>query len=297
MRSAAARATVWVVLSACGFGAIAIFTTVGTRAGSPLLNLLAWRYILASLVLGGLALSQRLLRANGAVARVVAITGVGQALVAVVSLSALRYIPAATLAFLFYTFPAWVAVLARLRHSEPLTPRRLTALALSLGGVFVMVGSPAANGASLNVTGVALALVAALLYAVYIPIIGALQRGHGALATSTYMAVGAGIILGVTAATRGELTLAMTPVVWGASLGLALISTVIAFLLFLRGLDVLGPVRTAIISTVEPFVTALLGAWVLDQPLSQSTLLGGALIAAAVVLLQLRANNDSGRNR
>ncbi|HJQ19932.1 MAG TPA: EamA family transporter, partial [Gemmatimonadaceae bacterium] len=66
------------------------------------------------------------------------------------------------------------------------------------------------------------------------------------------------------------------------------VSTTIAFLLFLRGLQVLGPVRTGIVSTVEPFATALLGALVLAQPLSASTGLGGALIAAAVIILQLR---------
>jgi drug/metabolite transporter (DMT)-like permease len=55
---------------------------------------------------------------------------------------------------------------------------------------------------------------------------------------------------------------------------------------------VLGPVRTAIVSTVEPFFTALMGAWLLDQPLTFTTLVGGALIAAAVILLQLRPSNN-----
>ena len=54
------------------------------------------------------------------------------------------------------------------------------------------------------------------------------------------------------------------------------------------GLVRLGPVRTAIVSTVEPFLTALLGVVVLSQPLTGPTLLGGALIVAAVVLLQFR---------
>src|SRR5205823_11075866 len=54
------------------------------------------------------------------------------------------YIPAGTLSFLFYTYPAWVAIIARLRRLEPLTPTRLVALAMSLFGVVVMVGSPTA---------------------------------------------------------------------------------------------------------------------------------------------------------
>ena len=53
--------------------------------------------------------------------------------------------------------------------------------------------------------------------------------------------------------------------------------------------------RTAIVSTVEPFFTALLGAWVLSQPLTRGTLVGGAMIAAAVVLLQLKSSDNGSR--
>ena len=54
---------------------------------------------------------------------------------------------------------------------------------------------------------------------------------------------------------------------------------------FMMGLMRLGPVRTAIVSTVEPFLTALLGAVVLSQGLPGKTMLGGLLIASAVVVL------------
>jgi drug/metabolite transporter (DMT)-like permease len=66
------------------------------------------------------------------------------------------------------------------------------------------------------------------------------------------------------------------------------VCTVLAFLAFMRGLGRLGPVRTAIVSTVEPFFTAVLGALVLGQAFGPATLAGGALIAAAVLLLQRR---------
>jgi drug/metabolite transporter (DMT)-like permease len=66
---------------------------------------------------------------------------------------------------------------------------------------------------------------------------------------------------------------------------------VVAFILFLRGLAVLGPVRTAIVSTAEPFFTAALAAPVLGQPITVRTVVGGVLIAAAVVLLQRPARS------
>ena len=68
---------------------------------------------------------------------------------------------------------------------------------------------------------------------------------------------------------------------------MALGCTVIGFMCFLRGLEMLGPVRTAIVSTVEPFWGALLASLVLAQPLTARTLTGGALVAAAVIILNL----------
>lgn len=283
--TSAGRATLFVVVAACSFGAIAILATLGTGAGAPLLMLLVGRYLLGGALLAvvaGLAGELRLDRAAG---RIVAYGGAGQVLVSIISLSALRYIPAATLAFLFYSYPAWVAIITKFRHSEPLTPMRMFALALSLSGIFVMVGAPGA--ASLHPAGVALALTAAVIYAVYVPLIGRLERDLPQRATATWMSLGAaGILLPITIA-AGDLTVSLHRTAWVAIVVLALVSTVLAFLAFLAGLRVLGPVRTAIVSTVEPFFTALMGAWLLGQPLTRATLLGGALIAAAVILLQL----------
>jgi drug/metabolite transporter (DMT)-like permease len=295
-RAAAGRATLMVTLSAAGFAAIAIFVTFATRAGASLLTVLSWRYLVAALVLGAVAvIGGSIRRVDRPGLTVMLVGGVGQSVIAVVTLIALRYIPAATLSFLFYTYPAWVAVFARVRKLEPLTPMRLFALGLSLAGIFVMVGAPGA--ASLHPLGVSLALIGALLYAIYVPMIGELQRNLPSVATATYMSAGAAIVLLACALVRDDMAIRLPAAAWIPILGLSLISTVGAFLVFLGGLRVLGAVRTAIVSTVEPFFTALLGAWLLDQPLTGTTLIGGALIAAAVLLLQVpTTTNGTGRS-
>ena len=68
---------------------------------------------------------------------------------------------------------------------------------------------------------------------------------------------------------------------------LAVLCTAVAFITFLRGLAVIGPVRTAIVSTIEPFWTVLLASLVLGQLLGPRVIAGGVLIAGAVVLLQV----------
>ena len=292
-RAASGRATLLVALSACGFGTIPIFVTLATRSGTPLIDVLVGRYGIAAVLLAGIAWITGTRRLQREGLRVFLVIGALQAVIAYMSLIALRYITAGSLSFLFYTYPAWVAIISRVRHSEPLTPLRLTALGLSLAGVLVMVGSPFAS--PLHPYGVLLALSSALIYAGYVPLIGELQRGLTPPATATYMTTGAAVVFLLVKVMSDGIDFHLNPVAVRSILGLAIISTTIAFVLFLRGLSVLGPVRTAIVSTIEPFCTALLGARFLGQPLTRATLLGGVFIAAAVVLLQMRSESQAGR--
>ena len=290
-----ARATALVAFSACCFGSISVLTVLATtRGGTSLPNLLFWRYALA---LAGFAL---VMAARGAradeprpgpaqTARLVLLGGAGQAAVAALSLSSLRWISAATLGFLFYTYPAWVALFAALRRTDAVDARRAIALVLSLAGTTLMVGLPAAGGGGTQLAwpGVALALAAAITYALYIPLLGRISAAAGPVGGSACVAAGAALLLGGWALVDGALTVRMSPLAWGAASTLALLCTVLAFVAFLSGLGVLGPVRAAIVSTVEPFWTAVLGAVLLAQPITLPTVGGGVLIAAAVLLLQL----------
>jgi drug/metabolite transporter (DMT)-like permease len=280
------RATLYVMFSACCFGSIPVLIIFATRSGARLVDLLAWRYIIAAAIFvvlsGGVGPLRRVGRRS---LPLLVFAGGGQAAVAFVSLSALRYIPTATLTFLFYTYPAWVAVTAALRRTEPLTGRRVVALALSLAGIALMIGTPSSGG--LHPLGVLLALASALLYATYIPVLEHLGRDLPPSVTSVFATGGAAAVLVAAAFTQGGLTVRFAPIAWIMILALAVVCTVLAFIAFLRGLATIGPVRTAIVSTVEPFWAALLGTGVLGQHLGPRTLIGGLFIAAAVVLLQL----------
>ena len=282
-----ARATLYVLFSACCFGSIGIFTTIAMRGGARLIDVLFWRYAIAAVLLVLVSGGMTAIRMPARRALPLGIlTGGGQAAVAFVTLSALRFIPVATLTFLFYTYPTWVAVISAVRGEERLTIPRVVALALSLSGIALMVGMPGAGG--LHPAGVALALFGALLYALYIPMINTLGAGLPPAVTSVFAAGGAAIIFLAATVGQGGPHVAASPATWGAIGMLAVLCTVIAFIVFLRALAVLGPVRTAIISTVEPFWAAILGGLVLGQRLAPRALLGGTLIAAAVILLQLR---------
>ena len=280
-------ATALIVFSVCCFGSISIVATVATRNGAVLLALLTWRYVGALASLAVIAGKAILAPANRARAWPVVVLGGGiQALIAFTTLASLEYITAATLGFLFYTYPAWVVVIAAVRRTEALTRSRLVALVLSLLGIVVMVGTPSAG--PIPVPGLLLALGAALLYAIYIPLINHLQRGIHPAAATAYISLGAAVAYLAIGAASGALSALIlpTPTAWLMAAILAIVCTTVAFITFLRALPVLGPVRTAIVSTVEPFYTAVAGAVFLGQPFAVETIAGGILIAAAVLLLQ-----------
>jgi drug/metabolite transporter (DMT)-like permease len=278
------RATLLIVLSALSFGSISVLTVLVTAAGVPLLTAMVWRYVLGATLLGVVARPAQLRAVpRQRVILLLVIGGCGQALITYLSLHALEYISVGPLAFLFYTYPAWVALLAAIRRTEKLTPVRVIALTLALAGVAIMVGVPEEN---LHPIGVILALGSALLYSAYLPALEHVQNGIPALAATFLLIVGAVIAFVIAALFSGDLFLPVGIAVWLEILLLALVATVIAFLTLIKGLSVLGPVRTAIVATVEPFFTAMLGIAVLGNELSVSTLFGGMLIAGAVLLIQ-----------
>lgn len=278
------RATLLIILSALSFGSISVLTVLITAAGVPLLTAMAWRYVLGVALLAVVARPSRLRTIpKRRVVQLLVIGGCGQALITYLSLHALEYIPVGPLAFLFYTYPAWVALLAALRKTEKLTTVRVIALTLALAGVTIMVGAPTEK---LHPIGVMLALGSALLYSAYLPALEHVQEGVPAIFATLLLILGAAITFVIAALLMGELYVPPSIAVWSEIFVLALVSTVIAFLTLIKGLAVLGPVRTAIIATVEPFFTATLGVMVLGNQLSASTLVGGVLIAAAVLLIQ-----------
>jgi drug/metabolite transporter (DMT)-like permease len=282
-----APGTIYTLLAATGFAGVAILTSLAIADGLSLATVLAWRYTLSAvvLVLWVGTHNYKRIRPNE-MFRLITLGGFGQALLVGLALSSLRYIPAATLAFLFYTYPAWVALVQSVRGAEKLNARRAAALGLSFLGIGVMVGMPGA--ASIDWRGVALALSAALVYGAYIPMMRWLAKDHPVAPVSAYTKIGSALAFLVMAVSQQSFTYSMSPSTWGVILALTIFSTVLPSVFFLMGLVRLGPVRTAIVSTVEPFLTALLGVLVLSQALTLPTLLGGLLIVAAVVLLQYR---------
>jgi drug/metabolite transporter (DMT)-like permease len=279
------RATLLIALSALGFGSISVLTLLITEAGLSLMTAMAWRYVIAALVLAAIApIAQLRSIPRFKIIRLVLIGGIGQAMITYFSLYALNYIPVGPLAFLFYTYPAWVALLGAVRRTERLTLVRVVALTMALIGVTIMIGAPTAE--KLHPIGTALALGSALLYTIYLPTLQHVQEGIPAMLSAFLLVCGAGLSFTLVTLLTGNMQLPTGGALWANLILLSMVSTVVAFSALIKGLAVLGPVRTSIIATVEPFFTAILGVLVLRDRLTAATLTGGVLIAGAVILIQ-----------
>jgi drug/metabolite transporter (DMT)-like permease len=279
------RATALIVVSSLGFGSLSTITLLAEHEGLSLLPAMLWRYLLAVVVLAAFIRKSAGMIDSRRALQLMIIGGVGQALITYLSLKALDYLPVGPLAFLFYTYPAWVAVISAVAGKEKLTVARVVALGVAMIGIAVMVGTPGKE--HLNKTGVSLALGIAFIYALYLPALHRVQSGIRPEIATLYLLAGVMVSFLVTAIVTGNAVVPRSFEQWKYVVLLAIICTVLAFSTLISGLRVLGPVSTSIISTIEPFFTAMLGVLVLGQPLVRVTLAGGALVAVAVVILQL----------
>jgi drug/metabolite transporter (DMT)-like permease len=94
----------------------------------------------------------------------------------------------------------------------------------------------------------------------------------------------AALVYGVIIAIKGaSFPGALSGWVWAGAF--AVISTVLAIVTFLAGLERTGATHAATLSTIEPVVTVILATIVLDERITPLRMAGGLLIMLAVIIL------------
>jgi len=276
--------------SAAAFGAMAAFGKLAYGAGATVGTLLSVRFVLAAALLWGLVLASGAARQIGArdVALALALGGCGYATQAGCYFTALTRIDASLLSLLVYTFPAIVAVAAIVLGRERADGRRLTALALALGGLALVVGGGTAAG-RLDPLGAALGLGAAVVYSTYILASEGVAGRVSPRLLAALVCTGAAVPLTIGAALAGELRPGeLTAAGWGWLAGIAVVCTVAAIGLFFAGLERVGPTTASILAAVEPLVTVVLAFALFGERLGALQLAGGAVMLGGVLVLNTR---------
>ena len=269
-----------VIISAASFGTLAIFGRYAYEGGLDTFTLLFLRFTLAAVLMGGVLIYRREgLPRGSALLRLIGMGALGYVGQSFSYLTAIKYASAGLVALLLYLYPTFVAILSVIFLKNRLTRLKLIALALATFGAALT-----ANPQGGDWTGVALAISAAAIYSVYIIVGAGVMRQVSPVQSSTVIFASAGAVYGVFTLIGGAHWPA-TSNGWTAVGAVVIVATVIPVFTFLAGLQRIGPTDASMLSTLEPVVTVILAALLFGEALSALTLLGGALILAAVVLL------------
>lgn len=191
-------------------------------------------------------------------------------------------------AILLYTAPVIVVLLSALLFHERLTGKKVLCMIAAFVGCVLVTGVFSDGGAGLSAKGLLVGLGAGLGYALY-SIFGryAIEKGYSSFTISFYTFFFSVIGTLPLMDAKGMVNrLAVEPV--GNLLligGLALISTVLPYLLYTLGLTYVENGKASIMASVEPVMATLIGILVFGERLSVMGVLGMALVLGAVVLL------------
>jgi len=275
------------LVSAAGFGSLAVFGKQAYAGGLGVVGVLAVRFLLAAPLLVGLALAaRRRLRVGWPVAlRLLGLGGIGYAIQATLFFNALTRISAGLAGLLLYLYPALVTAGAVALGRTRLERATVAGLVLSLSGIVLVLGLP---GERLDGVGVALGLASAGWYTCYILVGEYLLRGVDPLVASAYVSSGAaGTFLAAALVAGGRGLQGATRPAYAAAAAMALVGTALAIATFLAGMARVGSSWASIASSFEPVFTVALGVAVLGDPLGPGKVAGGLLVVAGAVLLPL----------
>ena len=275
------------LISAAGFGAMAIFGKLAYDAGVAVLTLLLVRFVLGGLIFGGLIAARPRLRAAHITRRALlfglGLGAIGYATQAGLFFGALERIDASLLALLLYTYPAWVTLAAFVLGRERPTRRRLVALGLSsVGLVIVLTG---AAGDEFDTTAAIMGIGAALAYTAYILVADRTGFEMPPLELSALVCAGATFTFALVGVASGELDFGFDPEGWLWLAAIAVVSTALPISTFFAGMARVGPSTASILSTFEPVVTVTLAYLAFGERLTLPQLGGAALVLGAAVML------------
>ena len=246
--------------------------------------MLVWRYGLALLPLAAASgLAGHNIRAAmraGAwqITLVGATLGVGQTLCFWESLHTLDT-SVATL--LFYTYPALTLAVERAVFQQPI-PRRAAACvaAILLGAAIITV--PGMSG-GLDSRGLAWVLPSPLIYALYLTANSLLMRHYPPLVGAICLYLGLAASFAITTLYLG-LNVPAAAGTWLVLLVIAFGPGALSVVLFSYSVPRLGPGSYAIIANCELVTVVVIGVVALGEDLTASRVLGGALIASAILV-------------
>lgn len=282
------------------WGIIGFFVTYLYNIGFTPAQVVSLRVLSASLLLGGYLLSKgrRYFKIKAGDSRYF----IGTGIISIVLFnwclfSAIEETSISVASILLYTAPAFVTILSRVIFKESLTMRKVSALIITFTGCALVVGIIPHSDQSISMYGLLLGLGSGLFYALY-SIFGKFALQHyDSLTVTFYTFVFASIAVVPVSGLWNELPSFLSVSTWIYVLGLGLISTMLPFILYTKGLSFVESSKASIIATIEPVVATLMGFLVFQEQLTFWQYAGVGLVITAVIVVQESKKNSSAIHR
>ncbi|HET9453166.1 MAG TPA: DMT family transporter [Gemmatimonadaceae bacterium] len=193
--------------------------------------------------------------------------------------------------------PALIALFGRLKGVERVTTRGVIGISLSIFGVGLVVLGRAASGPSASdgsLLGDLLVLAGSVCWAVYtVYLIPFTTRVSGLYVVALSLLGGSAFLLVIGAPALLAQDWHLPARAWMALVYSGIGALVIAYLLWYRGVKVLGATRTAMYANLQPII-ALMVAWLTlgERPTSWQVV-GAATIVGGVILTRVPASEAS----
>ena len=271
-----------VITAVWGYTFLIVQSAVGRM---PVMDFMAWRFTAAAIAM--LALRPTCLRGitrtellHGAILGIV--LGLGY----IAQTFGLLYASAAVSGFITGMFVVLTPVMAwiLLRHKTD----RHTWLVVALATIGVAVLS--LNGWSVG-TGELLTLICAILFAVHIVGLGEWSPRYDPY-TFAFLQIATVALISLLAAVPGGISLPPDIEAWGIIGITAIFATALAFIVQTWAQTMVSPTRAAIVMTMEPVFAGLFAVVIGGNQLSWRTLVGGACIVAAMLIINLKSSHS-----
>jgi drug/metabolite transporter (DMT)-like permease len=283
-----------VILAALGFSAKAILVKLAYRYSVDAVTLLALRMAFSLPFFLALALwdARRPAAVKASKRDGLALLGLGLLgyyLASLLDFLGLEYISAGLERLVLFLYPTLVLLISAAVSRRRVNGKEAAALALSYGGIALVVAREATLPAGEWLTGAALVFGSALAYAVYLVGSHGLIARFGATRFTAYgMSAACAACLAQFASTHPLSALQVAPPVYLLSLAMALFCTVLPSWLLAQGIQRVGARRAALIGSLGPVATLALAYLFLGEVMGWEQLLGSALVLIGVVAVSLR---------
>jgi drug/metabolite transporter (DMT)-like permease len=197
---------------------------------------------------------------------------------------ALRTIDASTAAILNALVPLFTTIVAAIWIRDRITPAKAAGIALSIAGTAVLVGWTPQPMSAKELLAASMSVAATILYGINIVFSRVHLRDATPAATSAYTLLLAGAVL--LPFTPLDRNLAAVPwSTWMALLGLAIVSTTVAFIYYYRLIADIGPVKASTVTLLVPVFGMIWGVLFLGEPLTPGRVAGCAIILSGCALI------------